>query len=262
MRFRSIITAVNGTGHALRDKNGKEITVSSNDTMIINCPAKKEFCDPNLMILYPQIDYYYYKLEIYLYADVAELALVDGVKFTARSQNPKFTNFLLIFRYVWFAVSILGLFGYTWFYCRSGVRKMTFEHHYILILSISLVFFNDPIFGITLFYPSIATSIFSTVFVTQFVALLILFWIIMWRRMHLESVAMRTSQIGILQIFIAFLIFAMLSIATCVASVYSRLEPGVHANTSFFNQQSNTVQGLYLSGNYRGYPISYWNVLQ
>lgn len=230
--------------------------------MDINCPANNEYCDTNMFLIYPQLDFSRYKIEIQLNIETSHLSLVDGISFRIRSQNPEFTRFLVTFRYVWLGISILSLIAYFWFYCRAGIKKMTFEHNFILILSISLVFFNDPIFGATLFKPSIAGAVLSTLFVTQFISLLIVFWIIMWRRMHLESVSISTNQIGLIPLFLGLLVFVLLSVAGCVASVYSRFEPGVHANTSYINKKSNSLSSVYILVNHSRNPVGDRYVLQ
>lgn len=204
---------------------------TSNDTIQVQCPAGQVYCNSNTLLLYPQLEYNDYLLEIELQVDTSIASLVDGILFSAEIENPQFTNSLLAFRYVWLGVSIISLIFYAVFYGRSRKDQLTFEHHFILGLSISLVFFNDPIFAVTVFYPSIVSAVFSTIFVMQFIALLTVFWMVMWRRMHFEG-AKRTSNLcGWMSVSIGFLLFILLTIGGSVASVYSRFEPGVQANT-------------------------------
>lgn len=232
VRFSSNITAVGLDTKAIKNEDNEYFSVLSNDTMNVNCPAKSAYCDSNVLLLYPQLDFDNYLLEIDIFIDPAFTNLIDGIVFDGKTQNSEFTNYLIIFRYLWFGISILALMVYSCFYCKSTKSNLTFEHHFIMILSVSLVFFNDPFFAATLFKPSVTLAVLSTIFVVQFVSLLVFFWVVMWRRMHLEPVSQTTNQSGVLPISISLLFFILLAVAGCLASVYSRFEPGVHANTS------------------------------
>ena len=207
------------------------LVANSNDTITVNCPAGAEYCDINNMLLYPQLQYQNYLLQVQLQLDATVSGLVDGILFGAKVQNPPFTIFLVVFRYICFGISVLSFLVYALFYCQSEKRYLTFEHKAILLLSFSLVFFNDPIFGVTLFDPSIVSAVFSTIFVMQFVAILIAFWITMWKRMATEGAARQTRKCGWLAIILGIIIFSMLTISGSLASVYSRFDPGVQANT-------------------------------
>lgn len=61
------------------------------------------------------------------------------------------------------------------------------EQKMIAILSVLLVFFNDPFYPITVMYPNKASSYFSVFFVINFVVFLIFFWIIFLDRMYYED---------------------------------------------------------------------------
>ena len=208
---------------------------TSNDTMEVNCPAGQEYCKINTLLLYPQLEYNDYVLEIDLQVESSIASLVDGILFGAKLENPQFTNSLLAFRYFWFGFSLISLLVYSVFYAHSRKNELTFEHHFILVLSISLVFFNDPIFAVTVFYPSKVSAVFSTIFVMQFVALLTVFWVIMWRRMHFEGAKRTSNMCGWMSILIGLIMFIVLTVGGSVASVYSRFEPGVQANTELHN---------------------------
>lgn len=180
-------------------------------------------------MIYPQLDHRNYLIEIEFDVDPTLNSLVDGMVFQGRTQNPKFTQFLIIFRYVLLGVSVLALLVYMVFYCRIPLSQYTFEHKAILLLSLSLVLFNDPIFAVTIFRPTIGAASVSTIFVMQFVGLLVWFWVAMWRRMHREAVNRNTKQADWVAWLLGFLVFAMLTIACAAGSVYTRLNPGFHA---------------------------------
>lgn len=202
--------------------------LESSDRMEVVCPPLEEFCETNVLLIYPQLDYKNYMIEIEFEQDSTLNTMVDGMSFGARLQNPKFLAFLIVFRYIMFGISVVVLAAYAAFYCRTPAHQLTFEHRFIMLLAVSLVIFNDPIFAVTIFKPSIAAASFSTIFVAQFLGLLVTFWVAMWRRMHREPVNRLTRQADWLAWLLGFLVFAMLTIAGAAASVYTRLDPGVH----------------------------------
>jgi hypothetical protein len=57
----------------------------------------------------------------------------------------------------------------------------------IAILSVLLVFFNDPLYPITILEPNKASSYFSVFFVINFVIFLIFLWIIFLDRIYYED---------------------------------------------------------------------------
>ena len=62
----------------------------------------------------------------------------------------------------------------------------------IIVLSLLLIFFNDPIYAATILVPNRATSFISTVFLVNFVTYLMLFWMVTSERMASEGDQMIT----------------------------------------------------------------------
>lgn len=215
-------------GSPVFDPAVPDFILNNTDHFQVNCPARQEYCDTNVLVMYPQLEYPNYKIEIEFLLDPQLNSLVDGMVFNGRTQNPKFTAFLMAFRYTLFAVSVLALLVYGFFYCRQPSNHLTFEHKFILLLSASLCFFNDPIFGITIMKPTIAAAVFSTLFVMQFIGLLVVFWVAMWRRMHMETVSPTTAQANWAAWLLGFIVFVLLTVAGSASSVYTRLDPSSH----------------------------------
>lgn len=224
----STLTAINPDGSPYLGSDNATWSITSNDTLTVVCESLSEYCQTNVLILYPQINFPNYKMEVTFTVDPNLNSLVDGIAFRGRTQNPRFTTYLVVYRYVLLGISVLCLLSYLWFYCRHPASQLTAEHRFIGLLSVSLVLFNDPIFAVTLFKPSIGAAVFSTIFVMQFIGLIVVFWVTMWRRMHSETVLRTTRQADWASWGLGFLVFAMLTIAGCAASTYTRLNPSVH----------------------------------
>lgn len=206
--------------------------VNTNTTIQVNCPQGQEYCDTNVLILYPELEFRNYMITVQFMLDPSISQLVDGILFSGKTQNDKYTTYLMVYRYVLLAISILFCLAYVVFYCKTPKTQITFEHRFILLLSLSVVIFNDPVFAVTIFSPTIAAATFSVIFVMQFVGFLVVFWIVMWRRMHREPVSSSSKEANWMAWLLGFIVFVMLTIAGSAASVYTRIDPGVHPYTS------------------------------
>ena len=80
--------------------------------------------------------------------------------------DSKYTNFLLILRYTCLVWSLIVAVLYLTFYRRIPFQLRTFEHKYIAALVFSLILFNDPFFGISIYSGNAVWAILSTIFVT------------------------------------------------------------------------------------------------
>lgn len=228
MRYRSTLTALDRYDDLKPGQEVNEWLLNTNDTLEVVCRPLEQYCDTNILIIYPQLNNRNYLIEIDFDVDPTLNSLVDGMLFGGRTQNPKFTSFLIIFRYVLLGLSFLALLVYMVFYCRVPLSQITFEHKAILLLSFSLFLFNDPIFALTIFKPTIGAAAVSTIFVMQFIGFLVWFWVAMWRRMHRETVNRTTNQADWIAWGLGFLVFGMLTVACAAGAVYTRLDPGVH----------------------------------
>lgn len=140
---------------------------------------------------------------------------------------------MIILRYTFFALSSLGLIFYGLFFIRIPKNLRTFEHKYILLLSVSLVIFNDPFYLLTIYKAGPTMAFFSTFFVVQFITFLIIFWVVMIRRIHKEPVRVGTKLLDRYSLIIGSIGFILYLVTGMIASMVYRFNPGFHANTEF-----------------------------
>jgi hypothetical protein len=81
----------------------------------------------------------------------------------------------------------------------------------IVVMSVLLVFFNDPFYPITILYPNKASSYFSVFFVINFLVFLIFVWIVFIDRIAYEdglkkSELLNWKRIGYIIILYIFLL--------------------------------------------------------
>ena len=169
----------------------------------------------------------YYRIEIILDIEEENKKFLDAFSFTIYKGNNKVIDAVLGVRYTFFALSLIMFGIYAYNYIKIAKDYRTFEHHVIFILSISLIFFNDPFIAIILKNPlSKFWSILSTFFVTQFVCLLFYFFLILAKRYDKEEKTVYTKQRSLREIIAVSVVFVFLLVAACIYNVDKDSHPG------------------------------------
>ncbi len=216
----------------MKGGDGQSLSTTSKDELAVICDEGDQYCYDNYFILYPQVNYSNYRIRITLDEFEGTYAtLIEGLHFFMFTANERYTKFLLGLRYTLFGISIVSLIVYLVFYIKSSEGMRTFEHKYIMALSISLQFFNDPLYALTILKANAFWAVLSTLFVTSFVSLLVTFWIITFQRMYRERTELSTNLLNKRNVGLGVAIFILTSISGLIASIYSRFDPGLHANT-------------------------------
>ena len=209
------------------------MVIKNEDKVRIVCPEGLHFCNDNLFLLYPQITAPGFKFIITLLLEPNHNLILEEMSFFIYFANPTYTTYLLALRYTLFAISIISFAVYIFYYARSPFELRTFEHRFILILSIALILFNDPFYALTILKSNSFWAVISTLFVTTFVSLLIFFWITMVRRIHIEPASVQTNLINPYTVSIAILFFIVITVPALLASLYSRFNPSIHFNAEY-----------------------------
>lgn len=166
--------------------------IESESSVEIQCKAKTTLCDWNSFILYPEIDYSNYKLEVEL-KNLENNSELKKFVFNVFSLNPKFFNFIFMLKIIFLILSIVSFAFYHKFYKTLNSFICTFEHKALYYLSISLVLFNDPLGFITIYQQSLILDVISSLTSSIFLSTLIYFWIIMLERIHKEPTTPETQ---------------------------------------------------------------------
>jgi hypothetical protein len=217
----------------LLNENGQEVVIKNEDKVRIVCPEGSEYCNDNLFLLYPQITAPGYKFIITLMLEPHHNSILEAMSFFIYASNPTYTTYLMALRYTLLALSVITFAIYTCYYIKSPVELRTFEHRYILMLSIALIFFNDPFYALTILKSNPFWAVLSTLFVTTFVSLLVFFWMIMVRRIHLEPSSVHTKLTNPFTIAIGIFFFVIITVPAILASIYSRFNPSLHFNAEY-----------------------------
>lgn len=104
-------------------------------------------------------------------------SFIDHYDFEARAIliNPNYSKFVISIRLIFTILSIIS-FSFYYFKARNVVNK-PWEQKVILILSFSLLLFNDPLYFLTVYSPNLVFLFLSSFYLTQFLLILIFSWI-------------------------------------------------------------------------------------
>ena len=196
--------------------------------VMAHCKKGNKYCEPIGLVMYPQIKHNRYRIVINFTIQSDLEPSIEGFYFNAKAQSIRYTDFVLSVRYAFLIFSLISGAIYTIFYCAKSASARTFEHKYILALSVSAVLFNDPLYAMTIFEANKFLAVLSALFVVQFISILLFFWLIMFQRMYLEKIKPQTKLINIRNIIILIIFFVCLMISTSTESLVYRFDPSFH----------------------------------
>ncbi len=228
------ITPVDEVGDPLADSKGNSVSVMSHNKLKIDCPEGDQRCEDNYFALFPQIHFANFRAKITLedFATENKNGLY-GLRFWMYTANPEYTVFLLALRYTLLGISIITGVCYLIFYRRLPKNQRTSEHNNIFVLSIALVFFNDPFYALTILKGTIFWAAISTLCVATMIALLISFFAMTFQRIYKEGSTVNSTQLNKKNVAIGFIAFCLCLISGVIAAIYTRFDPGLHANTEY-----------------------------
>ena len=200
-------------------------TVEIESKMLISCNQDQQKCQSNLLLMYPAIESRNVRFSVKFDMETPIKNLFQQFRFFMYTSNPEYTNYLIALRYTLLAISIIGLISYGIFFAGLQKKNRTFEHKYIFFLSISLIFFNDPLYAVNVFYGSIPLYIFSTLQMSLFVIFLIYFWIVMMPRINFEKNEANTSFMTCTTTLFSVCCFLIICFVLSIQNVYCYFNP-------------------------------------
>lgn len=229
--FKAIIIAVDDSGVAENDQDG--FGNAKQHKLVVHCEKDSRYCEESGFVLNPRITSRNYYVSIQIELDSIYKPLVKGMRFFAKTQNPAYTSYLLGVRYACLIISLVFSSAYLLFFRQIKPEFKTFEHKFILVLSIALIFFNDPIYAATMLTASTWLTILSALFVVVFIGLLIFFWIVMVQRIHKESIRVTTQLINSRNVALGVATFLVLAALTFFSSLVEHFDPAYHVDSDY-----------------------------
>ena len=141
-----------------------------NKTIRIRCT--KGECDSELIFYIPYLKDNEYTVDLRLYG----LIPVDSMAFKIRYISKEFTQFFLVTKYFFLALSILAIAYFAYNLCYTKFRSLSTESKFSGFMLLSLFVFNEPFLYLTLSKMTYNWTAFSIFCNFQFVASIIIFW--------------------------------------------------------------------------------------
>lgn len=207
----------------------------SQDRILIHCAEGQHQCDYRVFLFFPGIHYPSYLISIKVLNQKLYSSMIDSITFDVMTHSNGYVIALLMTRYAFVIVSFVALFAFVSFYIKMPKETITFEHKAILGLSVLLVLFNDPFYGLTLLLPGWFTVSVSLFWIILFLSGVILFWMIMFQRMHKEPLKIHTNLIKPLPLIITLFVFLMLLITEYETTIIRRFDPGANVYEEYSN---------------------------
>lgn len=229
VRYDATLYPLTDSANWIMTEDGEDVEkVTTESQMSVVCPPNSRFCEANYLLMYPSIDTTNVRLAVNFHIDEPLKQVVTFANFFMYTSNPRYTIYLLVLRYSLLLISLISLIMYSRFYCHLEYKNRTFEHRFIMFLSVALVFFNDPLYAISSFYGSIAISVISTLNLAMFMAALLFFWMVMFPRMTFEINKVSTRFAGTLPRVLSLFVFLLISLLVSVQTVYCHFNPSIH----------------------------------
>lgn len=115
------------------------LTLDERDYYDISCDG--DYCDNVLLVYEPYLEYdeYDFKVSLHTALNVKNLEFKIGVV------SEEFTEFTLAIKYLFLTITVILTIVYLIQLMRLSIVYWPIETRYILGLSISLIFFNEPL---------------------------------------------------------------------------------------------------------------------
>ena len=197
------------------------------DSMVeINCKNNAAICDTTVLLTYNFLEQSEYLFELNFKLDQSNEKVFEGVDLFVLTLNPAFTTFLVVFRIFLFFFSGI-FFIYFIVHLNNFKQHITLEQKLISILSAGLLIYNNPLYVVSMFRPSLMASFISDVCNAFFISLLICYWLFMTDRIISKND--QPFSAPLVTCFIALM--GLLLSSGFYLSYISRFDPAYHLGT-------------------------------
>ena len=207
-------------------KDNKSVPTVSTHNATIQCKMRTNRCNFKTVLAFNGLKKSDYKVSL---SAVGASEVIGGLfnkmEVVVVTGNPAYYWFAIILRGVCFGVSLICLFLFLSHYRHCRNSRVRWELTQVLKLSLSLMFFNNPLYALSVIYPCILWRVVDTVLVVQFYATLIQFWMLFsWQsKVGMSNTVSTTSSVFI---WIASFCFALcIGAQTIFSDSYSTFAP-------------------------------------
>ena len=143
----------------------------------ILCPPHSPFCGSLFLGYQSYLDYpaYTITLKVSNWSEAGKW--LQKLEVTVRAVREQFSTFQITVKYTFFALAVVCSLCYLYQVLTVKVEQWSTETRGLVILSCSVVVFNDPTYFLSVNYPNFALTAVSVLSNVQFVAVLAYFWV-------------------------------------------------------------------------------------
>lgn len=182
-------------------------------------------CGHRYLLIYPQFGAESYLVSLQLFWDTTTSPDYNSIALDVQTTDSVYILSLAALRYAFLGFSLVSCIVYFVFYVRTKRILRTFEHTMILVLSVSVVLFNDPLNLPALTNPSVPMTVFSTICLTQFFSVLALFMLGLTQKLRYEPDTVKLRRMNPVSFAASVLFFISLTSLIVISSVMTRGAP-------------------------------------
>lgn len=160
----------------ISSSTSKEILAAKPLSFPVTCSADKRLCSSVFLGYEPYVEYSTYDVMISLTNWGRIDHWVEAIEIKVRSVTPSFSVYQLCVKSGFLVAAFVSAVVYLCQLCKAKVQHWSSETRCLFLLSLSLIFFNDPFYSYSLYHPHYLVTAASVVCVVQFLCVLAYFW--------------------------------------------------------------------------------------
>jgi hypothetical protein len=216
----------------------------------LTCYPSQGYCVDKYLILPTQTGAQSYEVAVEFVVEASAAAPVNNLFVSMETATDGYIIGLIAVRYGLLFLSVVLGTVYGVFYFKTNRIVRTFEHTMILILSISLIFFNDPLAFLTLTSQGSAFSVISAIVIGQFFGCLVFLWLGLTHKMRYDPNSnggiFKTSPVSL--VAGSFFLISLCAFATIyVLSTIGNLSWSQQTSTVIYNVVATAFLFSYVS---------------
>ena len=199
----------------------------STDSLSVYCPYGQLTCTANTYMTFGGVQATNYQLTLSFNLTLTQMNDFDGFNYRIYTADKNYHIFAIALRYILLAISFFASVAFCINTRGCSDDTLREEIKAIAVVSVSLIFYNNPIFILTILQQIITLEVISTLFVTNFYRVLILFWMMFWWKIKYNSTDKKKGSVMVIAWLSSFGLFVLITIQTLLSDIFCYFQPAV-----------------------------------
>ena len=218
-----------------------------NDKIVVMCYNSTRTCDVNNFVIVTGLDSRDYEIGINFDFLNDDRNQFSGTQIQVMTANKAYNAFSILIRLIFCLLSIVSLIVFCCQNSKCRDPKVRFERNLILLISVFLILYNDPMFVFTILYPSYFLLTISTMFQMSFYMFLLYFWMVMWWQIKIGSSQSVSKTVHFCSLTISFFIFVLIVIQSIIQDLFFLFKPAINNVQEWVNKLFKVGLGIFHS---------------